>query len=244
MQRRARIIAKTLPPDRWYSAAVALTRAQWAFCRALWWRPDIALRNSVFLDLLLLELMHHGTFPIRSRVVGADHLPRGGCNTTGVLYCTSHLPLFALQARILCESDAIPSMVIALAAAIGPDGTYPMPGLDIRVPAVAPGAKAMVRVKRELQNGRIVGSLMDEYPGGPLKPQLFRLAGKVGAKVVFLFSELDKDNNVTLTAALPPFPACATDEEIQANLAAYDRERQRILAPFHGSKEAAQPRPA
>lgn len=244
MQRRAWFIAKTRPPEEWYNAAVALTRIQWALCRALWWRPDIALRNSVFLDLLLLELMRYGTFPIRWRAVGAEHLPRGGNNQTGVIYCTSHLPLFAVQARILTELDAMPSMVIALAGAIGPDGTYPMPGLDIRVPAMPPGAKAMVRVRRELQNGKIVGSLMDEYPGGPLKPQLFRLAGKVGAKVVFLFSELDKNDCVTFTAALPPFPACATDEEIQANLAAYDRERQRILAPFHGSKEAAQPRPA
>lgn len=244
MQRRARIIAKTLPPARWYSAAVVLTRIQWAFCRAIWWRPDVALRNSVFLDLLLLELMHYGTFPIRWRAVGAEHLPRGGSNDTGVIYCTSHLPLFAVQARVLCELDAIPSMVIALATAIGADGTYPMPGLEIRVPAMAPGAKAMVRVKRELLNGKVVGSLMDEYPGGPLKPQLFRLAGKVGAKVVFLFSELDKDNFVTFTAALPPFPACATDEEIQANLAAYDAQRQRILAPFHGKEEAAQPRPS
>lgn len=244
LERRARIIAKTLPPRRWYRAAVVLTHLQWAICRLLFWRPDILLRNSIVLDRLLLELMQFGTFPISWRAVGAEHLPCGGSNDTGVIYCTSHLPLFALQARVLYELDATPSLVIALAGAIDAEGTYPMPGVKDRVPALPPGGRTIARVMRQLQNGKVVGSLMDEYPGGPLKPQLLRMAGKVDAKVVYLFSELDDQNCIRLTAALPPFPGCKTEEEVQANLAAYEKERQRILAPFHGSRRSAQPRPA
>lgn len=240
-ERRARLIAKTLPPERWYSAAIALTRFQWAVCRAIWWLPHIALRNTVFIDMVLLELMKYGTFPMRSRVVGAQHLeaPHGA----GILFCSSHLPLFAVISRLLTENNAMPTFVIAHPAAIRSDGTYPMPGVEIGVPALPPGARAMVRARRVLQQGGIVASLMDEYPGGPLKPQLLRLAGRLGAKTVFLFSELDANNVVTLTAALPPYPECATEQEVEANLAAYDSERQRILAPFHGSDAAAQPRP-
>lgn len=238
------MIASTLPPERWYSAAVVLTRIQWALCRALWWRPDIALRNSVFLDLLLLELMQFGTFPIRWTIDGAEHLPRGGTESEGVLYCTAHLPLFAAITRVLHEVDAAPSFVIALQGAISADGTYPKVGLSTGVPALPPGARGMVRAMRGLQNGGIVGCLMDEYPGGPLKPQLFRLAGKVGARVVLLFSELDDQNRIKLTVALPPFPECATDEQINANLADYNALRQRILRPFHGNDKSAQPRPS
>lgn len=242
VQRRAGLIAKLLPPSRWYSAAVALTRLQWAVCRLIWWRPDIALRNAVYLDMVLLELMKHGTFPIRWRAIGAEHLVLQDSDKAGILVCGAHLPLFTAITRTLTELNAMPDMVIALEAAIGPDGTYPLPGLDIRVPALPPGPKAMVRSRRVLLNRGLVASLMDEYPGGPLKPQLLRLGGRLGAKVVYIFTELDDDNFITLTAVRPPFPACATEADIDANLAAYDAERQRILAPFHGNDQAAQPR--
>ena len=233
-----------LPRRRWYAAAVALTRVQWAFCRLLFWRPDICLRNSICLDRLLLELMRFGTFPVRWRAAGTAHLPRGGTEANGVIYCTSHLPLFALQARVLHEMNATPSLVIAHPEAIDSAGTYPMPGVEERIPALPPGGRTMARVMRELQKGKVVGSLMDEYPGGPLKPQVLRMAGKVGARVVYLFSELDDQNAIRLTATLPPFPACSTEEEIQANLAAYEQQRRRILHRFRGTTEAAQPRPA
>ena len=242
LSRRARLIARHLPPARWYGTAVTLTRLQWGVCRLLWWRPDILLRHAVFLDLFLLELTQYGPFPIRSRIEGAEHLPQPGSRTKGYLYCTAHVPLFSAQVRVLREIDAAPPLVMALSGAIGTDGCYPIPGLRERVPAVPPGAKTMVRIRREIQSGRTFGSLTDEYAGGPLKPQLFRLAGRLEAPLLFIFSELDRDGAIKLSVVPPPYPLCDTEEKLQANLLAFNTERQRRLAPFHGSKPAAQPR--
>jgi hypothetical protein len=244
--RRARWIVRTSPPGDWYDWAVKLTRLQWALCRCAWWRPDIARRNAVFLDLLLLELNESGKFPIRWRVEGREHL--GGGQNPGdppILFCSSHLPFFAVHMYFLRELEVPPALVIALEGAIGPNGCYPIPGLQEGVPAVPPGPKSLVRVKRALQNGDSVGSMMDEYAGGPLKPQLLGLVGKVRARPLFLFSELDADGAAKLTIAPLPFPACDSEEAIQANMAAYDRERQRILLSIgkraRGGSSAIQP---
>lgn len=227
---------------------MTLSRLQWGFYRVLWWRPDILLRTSVLLDVYLHELSKLGEFPIPWQVEGAEHLPTPGMANSsgggGALYCAAHLPFFSAHARVLLELGAAPSLVIALANAIDADGGYPLPGIRQSIPALPPSASTLIKVHRALKGGAIVGSMMDAYPGGPLKPQLFRLAGKNGTRVIFLFSELDAKQGMKLIVAQPPFPIPDTEEKVQANLEAYDRERRRILAGFRGNHPAAQPRSA
>lgn len=249
LSRRAAAIARR-PPEVWFATAARLCELQWGFCRLLWWRPDILLRTSILLDAYLGELDRLGQFPIPWNVVGAEHLHGGACSATGgrnrggTLYCAAHLPLFSAHARVLDEMNAAPSLVIALAEAIDNEGGYPLPGAGKNIPAIAPGISALAKVHRALEKGATVGSMIDAYPGGPLRPQLFRLAGRTGSRVVFLYSELEEERRMKFTIALPPFPVPDTEEKVQANLLAYDMERKRILARFRGDHPNSQPRSA
>ncbi len=249
LSRRANLIARR-PNAVWFATAVHLSRLQWGFYRLLWWRPDILLRTSVLLDVYLYELNKLGKFPIAWNAVGAEHLRcdtscvTGGMHRGGTLYCAAHLPLFSAHARVLEEMNAAPSLVIALADAIDKDGGYPLPGMKKSIPAFPPSTSTLVKVHRALQSGATVGSMIDAYPGGPLKPQLFRLAGKTGSRVVFLYSELDEAQQMKFTIAMPPHPVPDTEEKVQANLLAYDKERKRILAHYRGDHPASQPRSA
>ena len=246
LSRRAALVARQ-PAERWFGTAVKLSRLQWGFYRILWWRPDILLRTSVLLDVYLYELSKLGEFPIPWQVEGAEHLaepnvPHEGGG--GTLYCAAHLPLFSAHARVLRELNAAPSLVIALAKAIDADGGYPLPGIRHTIPALPPSTSTLAKVHRALRNGATVGSMIDAYPGGPLRPQLFRLAGRTGSRVIFLYSELDATQGMKFTIAPPPFPLCDTEEKVQANLLAYDIERRRILGHFRGNHAKAQPRSA
>ncbi len=249
LSRRAALITRRSPAV-WFATAVHLSQLQWGFYRLLWWRPDILLRTSVLLDVYLYELNKLGKFPIPWHVVGAEHLRcgtscvTGGQHEGGTLYCAAHLPLFSAHARVLEEMNAAPSLVIALAGAIDKDGGYPLPGMKKSIPAFPPSTSTLVKVHRALQRGATVGSMIDAYPGGPLKPQLFRLAGKTGSRVVFLYSELDEARRMKFTIAVPPHPVPDTEEKVQANLLAYDKERKRILAHYRGDHPASQPRSA
>lgn len=249
LSRRAALIARR-PSAAWFVSAVHLSRAQWGFYRLIWWRPDILLRTSVLLDVYLNELNKLGQFPIPWKAVGAEHLrcdtpcTTGGLHSGGTLYCAAHLPLFSAHARVLEELHAAPSIVIALADAIDRQGGYPLPGMGKSIPAFPPSTSTLVKVHRALTGGATVGSMIDAYPGGPLKPQLFRLAGKTGSRVVFLYSELDEAGEMKFTIALPPYPVPDTEEKVQANLLAYDTERKRILAHYRGDQPASQPRSA
>lgn len=244
LSRRAALIARR-PPGRWFPVAVRLTRLQWGLYRLLWWRPDISLRTTVLLDVYLHELSQLGEFPLPWKVQGAEHLVRdesAQAGPGGVLYCAAHLPFFSAQARVLTELGAPPTLVMALAEAINAEGGYPLPGLKGSIPALPPSTSSLIKIHRALQSGATVGSMIDAYPGGPLRPQLLRLAGKTKSKVLFLFSDLDEAQEMAFRIALPPFPFCATEEQVTANLLAYDAERRRILARYRGNQPGAQPR--
>lgn len=249
LSRRAALIARR-SPTMWFATAVYLSRLQWGFYRLIWWRPDILLRTSVLLDVYLYELNKLGTFPIPWQVVGREHLENDAASASGcprqggTLYCAAHLPFFSAHARVLDEMKAAPSLVIALADAIDKEGGYPLPGMNKSIPALAPSTSTLVKVHRALQGGATVGSMIDAYPGGPLKPQLFRLAGKTGSRVIFLFSELDDNRQMKFTIARPPHPVPDTEEKVQANLLAYDTERKRILSHYRGDHPRSQPRSA
>lgn len=249
LSRRAALIAHRSPAV-WFATAVHLSRLQWGLYRLIWWRPDILLRTSVLLDVYLYELNKLGKFPIPWHAEGTEHLHcstsalTGGRYKGGTLYCAAHLPMFSAHARVLEELNAAPSLVIALADAIDKDGGYPLPGLEKSVPALAPSTSTLVTVHRALKRGATVGSMIDAYPGGPLKPQLFRLAGRTGSRILFLYSELDEERRMKFTIAVPPHPVPDTEEKVQANLLAYDTERRRILSRYRGDHPASQPRSA
>ena len=249
LSRRAALIARR-SHAAWFLTAARLSRLQWGFYRLIWWRRAFLLRPAVVGVVFVYDFKKLGMFPIPWHAVGAEHLRcntscvTGGRHRGGTLYCAAHLPLFSAHARVLEEMNAAPSLVIALAEAIDKEGGYPLPGMGKSIPALPPSTSTLVKVHRALRSGATVGSMIDSYPGGPLKPQLFRLAGKTGSRVVFLYSELDAEKRMKFTIALPPHPVPDTEEKVQANLLAYDKERKRILAHYRGDHPASQPRSA
>ena len=189
--------------------------------RLVWPRPDISLRNAVFLDRLLLELDRLDTFPVPIRVTGAALPSAARPKNAGLVYCSVHIPLFSLQLRGILEAGCPIPLVIAHHAAINANGQFPIPGSEHRLAAIAPGAKTMVRVRSELANGGVIGSMLDSFSGSELTPHLLQLAGKLNDSVVFVWSELGEDT---------PFPVCDTEAKVLANMAALRARRDLLLA--------------
>lgn len=59
---------------------------------------------------------------------------------------------------------------------------------------------------------------------------MLRLARITGARTLFFFTELQPDGQIDVTFSKPPDPFCSTEETIQENLLALDRETKRILS--------------
>ena len=240
IRRRAKLIVRFVPRERWFAAAMRFSRLQWALSRAIWWRKDILLRNALFPDHMLSALTRYGAFPIPWRLVGEEYLPGGVLQRNGesVVYCTIHVPLFTLQIHVSHLHRRIPKMVVVFAGNIDQDGTYAIVGTKERWPAMPPGGQTLVKMRRELANGGTAASMLDAYAGGPMRAQLLQFAGRVKANVVFIWTEIAEDGVPVVTYAPAPHLICDTQEKVEANLLALERKRAEILSTFYRRKKA------
>lgn len=225
----ARLIATLLPPRLWY----------WPVFRLSYWTaPVFRLRpagpdNDRFHQALLLNrflgmFTRAGRpFPIPYRVVGATALLEAARDNRGMILCSAHVPLVKVGLRAVMEMGLTPTAAIVETPT--EDQRIAIWGLDERLPAILVAPNVLVRARTVLRNHGSVALLIDARSGLPYSPNILRLAGKMGARVVFFFTELQPDGHIEVLFLAPPDPYCSSEETIQANLQALDREVQRIL---------------
>ncbi len=228
LSRQARIVAAIVPPRHWYSIAIAAGRLHARLAQLLGFK-DLGRRERTMRENWVCDLTEHGAFPIPYRVVGAECLVRTEGDSNGLLYCSVHIPMILAGIRALEELGAPPALIIAGPGKIRADGRmYPF-GLGVGWPAVRAGARGMLAARSAFRKGQIVGSLLDVDTGGPLSPNLLRLAGKMGVRTVLLLSEVDENNVVIFTLVSPQCAVPDTEEKVQAVLKELEAHRDRIL---------------
>jgi hypothetical protein len=118
---------------------------------------------------------------------------------------------------------------VALAGQPGHDNAIAIWGLRERLPALRTQPNVLLRARTVLRSGGSVALLLDADRGAPLSPNILRLAGRLGARVVFWWTELECDGTIHVTFAQPPDPSCRTEAGIAANLAALAGQTRRIM---------------
>jgi hypothetical protein len=80
-----------------------------------------------------------------------------------------------------------------------------------------------------LRRGGSVFVLVDRKPG-VYSENIFRFAGRVGARVLYCFSELQRDGTIVARFVSPPDPYCKSAESIRENVSALDANIKIILS--------------
>ena len=226
----ARALTILLPPPIWYRAALVISGI---FASALRLRGGGGLRphrfeQAILLNRLLAFLTRTGRpFPVPWRLdaEARETLAAAALSGRGVVLCSAHLPLIKVGVRALMESGHTPTA--AIAAEPGPDGRIPIWGLAERLPTFKVQRDVLLRTRTVLRRGGSVLLLVDAT-SGDYSPNIFRLAGAVGATVLFYTAELEGDGHVQVRVFAAPFPACGNQAEITGNLLALDTQIQRI----------------
>jgi hypothetical protein len=221
-------VATVIPNHLWFSAINRLCLLQ-TWITKLLGRRNATLQDSLLLDYWLVQMTVHGSFQIPYTSEGSVHLLKNPDDRFGLVYCGVHLPGYTVAIRALDELGARPNFAIAAPVSIGSDGRYPLVGLSSRLPAIEPGISALVKTRSELARGGVVVSMIDNHIGEPLTSQLLKLAGKIGSRVVFFWTDRSDDGSIKVIFSSPPHPFCESESKVVENLAEIDNQRQRIL---------------
>lgn len=233
LRRRALLFRAVVPRRYWFPAVLMLSRAHGALARLAGSR-EYASRELSCIDGWLGELTLSGPFAVDYKVVGAEQLRRAPDDQGGILCCMVHLPLTPMTMRACLDLGAAPEYIVAAPHNINQDGRWLPAGAGEGLKAIAPGPFTLLQARKVLQQGGRLASMLDEDVGTPLRPSLMRLAGSVGARVVFCCAEMDAERNLVVTYRNLLHPIPDTEEKVSANLAAVDEERQRVLARLRG----------
>lgn len=225
---RARIVARLVPARYWYRTALWASRTQGRITG--WMGGNRFLTEALMLDHWLQELTLCGEFPIPWRPAKIDALERAQ-RRTGVLYCSTHLPLLDLPFRLQCEMGFRSPWAIAEIGRII-DAGFIIPGLLSRLRTIPADQYALVKLRSVLRAGESVACMVDAELGSPLSSRTMKVAGKVGAHVIFFWAERQTDGFIDIWFIDAPRPHCESEEAIEENLEALRAINQRILGPL------------
>jgi hypothetical protein len=229
LQRRALLFRLVVPRRFWFPAVLALSRVSATILHLAGLKA--AARYEAFcVDGWLSELTLRGPFPVKYKLVGAEHLAKSGADEAGLLYCTVHLPLAAVMMRACMESGASPDFVLAAPHNIDRHGQWVPAGMATGFNALPPGPSLIRRVRTVLSEGGRFATMADHEVGGPLRPTLMRLAGSVRARVILCWAVMNTNRTIVVTYRTAPHPIPDTEEKVWANLAVLEEQRERVLA--------------
>lgn len=227
LRRQARIVALLLPPRYWYRAAIYVSRVH-ANLTAMLGGGNRRLTEAVLLDNWLQELTFCGEYPIPWRPVEVEVL-RHGEPGRGLLFCWTHLPMFDMPLRAYMEMGYEPPLVVADAGRTFGDNELVVPGLARRCRTIPVSPFVLTRVRTALRAGGSVACLADTVLGAPMSGNILRLAGRVGARVVFQWAERQPDGVIDIHFVEAPRPYCESEEDIEVNMEFLRRANRRIL---------------
>ena len=236
LRRQVRFVTWVVPNRYWYRAALAICQLQGAINGAL--GGNRVLTEAVMLDNWLSELTAIGAFPVPYLLNRIDALEANDPKV-GTLHCWIHEPLVEFLMRPLLEQGYSEPVVVADPGRIVDGNRIMVPGTGKRLTAIPAEKYAIRQARRLLLDGTSVICLADEYLGGPLQPVVLRLAGRVGARVVFQWAARRPDGVIEVTFRNAPHPYCETDDAVRENLAFLREAQQRALAALGLSDQKA-----
>jgi len=228
-----------VPRAKWYRVALAISRFEALV------EPYLGIRTSARgtearLQSWIKDLTKIGPFPIPLRSDGIAHVAAGTAGGSGVMFCSTHVPLNDMLLRVLAE-NGYTCLTVSHPDSVT-DGRYPVPASDKSVGAVIVGPKALLAVRGVLRRGDSVFHLLDENVDAPLHDNAFRLIGRVSAPLLFWSVDLAGDGTIYVKIEPYPEPSCATEESIQRNVAFAEAHRAAWRRSLRERSSSSEPR--
>lgn len=238
------LIAKLLPPSRWYRAALSIAR----FLAAAGGRFAPSFNNVTSASLVprllhrLLDLLatHNEYFPIPVTVEGEEYLREYAAEPGGFVVCTAHIPFvklfLPLASRVLGGSREV--RVIARVPVGDNEVTV---WNDAHWKAIRTDHAVLLHTRSLLRRGGCLALAVDKEQGEFISSNIFRFVGKMNSRVLMFFTQLQADGTILLRIMLPPGPHCRNEEEIRANLD-FVAENVRLILQGSEMAQASVPR--
>jgi hypothetical protein len=226
LRRQARIVALLIPSKLWYRTAVLISQLHARVTGAM--GGNRPLTEAIMLDSWLRELTFSGTYPIPWRPVKLDGID-GGDTKRGLLFCWTHLPLSTMPLYALAEIGYPLPVVVANPGNICGESEFMVPGKTKRARAIVANLHVLMKMRTVLRGGGSVACLADAKLGAPVTPNVLRIAGQAGARVVFQWAERQPDGVIDIYFINAPRPLNESEEDIEVNLEFLRVENRRIL---------------
>lgn len=186
-----------------FSKYIAFTKYQFTLPRQM--------RKARHMDTLLAFLSRKSDFPISS--IFKPYQPKN-CERT--IICTIHIPLIKVAIRDFIENNE--NIQAAIIGKKTKDGKMALWGAKTKLNTIVKSPYVLVKTKHILENNGNVLVMVDDLNTGEISPNIFHLAGKVNAQVIYIFSKLMNDGKVMGEICIPPYPKCLSKEEINSNI--------------------------
>ena len=236
------LIAACLPADRWYGAALYLSRLL-AWC-AGWLAPRAANVTQAshvprllhrFLDLLST---HNPYFAIPVVIEGEQFLRDYAAQPGGFVCCSAHIPFVKLFLPLVRQVVGDDRQLRVIARE--PVGDNEVSAWnDEHWKAIRTDHAVLLHTRSLLRQNGCLMLAVDKEQGEFISSNIFRFVGKMNSRILMWFTQLQPDGKILLRIMLPPGPRCLNEEEIRANLDFVASNVKRIL---QGNKIAAAPR--
>lgn len=214
---------RALPRGLRYRAAAAAARTIAPLVAS---RPNVRRQlafhmdsaEEIALSWLLEAMTRSGTaFDPLLEVEGADLLDAALVNGRGMLLVSAHAVLSTMVLRCMLDRGRIPAIITS--------EPFGIPGTDLAVRAIPPVAGHLFRVRTALRAGEVVGAMVDVESASAravtvqangrkvrITPELFRLAARCGAAIVFVLGRLRPDGHIVVTFGRPATAETAEGE--------------------------------
>lgn len=148
----------------------------------------------------------------------------------GILYCTTHLPLTKVGIKAMIENGY--KVDRAIAANPTEEMNVAIWGMKERIPALKTGPSVLLKTKSALNQGMSVFVMIDYGSIEKISPNSLKMVPLSSSKAVFLFTKLRKSGVVEVWLEEAPFPHCASDLEIQKNIAYLKAKSDQLIASY------------
>ncbi len=240
-RRRIALVTTLLPRSAWYRAALFMARLQSELALVVPGKRPLGL--PCILDSWLLELTRRGPFPIPMNVAGAENM----VPERATLYCSPHRSLYDLAGSVFVKHTGKPLIALSGKNRIGNDGNALIFGSAIRAYPIPADGNALLKIRNALRRGESVFANVDEDFGKPLSDRTLRIARRSGARVVFIWTDLQQDGSLLVT--FQPGSALADqdralEEDLKFLLALQEDAMRMMERPRFGRSSVGQGLPA
>lgn len=188
------------------------------------------VRASNVNGLLALLTRANIPFPIPYRITGETEIK----HASGLILCTVHLPLVKVAIMAYMKSHTVDAVIVGNPTI---DNKMAVWGVTDRIPILLSGSSVLLKAKSILSKNGTIVLMVDKGPNNrEYSPNIMKLCGKVGAKVIFFFAELQPDGTIETSFMQAPHPYCKSETDINSNLEIMKKTTNEILMRYNASK--------